>query len=261
MTADQAANLEPITSEDNDTFTTGTFNGISEIQRDKDGFINATAMCKQFGKRFRKIFENHAWQAYLDEFKTEYGVRRNLGEPIYELLKGYSNELRGTYVHPKLINYIAIWASPKYAIHVGMIMDTINEISYATGQTFEETKDKLISKMQLTIDVQKLIMDSQRAIINVSLNEITETSTRTPDNSRKLLTIFLHGTEVKLSADSSHPRALYLVQATMNIKQELKNVIGRYTFNDFVQYSRILALIRGFAPKGETLERERIPEE
>ena len=39
----------------------------------------------------------------------------------------YAPKYRGTYVHPKLINYIAIWASPKYAIYVGKIMDQIND--------------------------------------------------------------------------------------------------------------------------------------
>jgi hypothetical protein len=36
-------------------------------------------------------------------------------------------EHRGYYDHPKLINYIAIWASPKYASTVSEIMDVINE--------------------------------------------------------------------------------------------------------------------------------------
>ena len=39
----------------NETFTRGTYNGISIIRRDSDGFINATDMCKQFNKRFKKI--------------------------------------------------------------------------------------------------------------------------------------------------------------------------------------------------------------
>ena len=48
---------------------------------------------------------------------------------MYDLNKGLcvkNNELRGTYVDPRLINYIAIWASPTYALKVGKIMDSIN---------------------------------------------------------------------------------------------------------------------------------------
>lgn len=118
----------------NESFTRGTYNGISVIIRDKDGFINATHMCQQFNKRFRKIFENHAFQQYLKVFKEIYCACPISGgqeiEPIFQLNKGIPtkyNELRGSYVDKRLINYIAIWASPEYAVYVGVIMDTINE--------------------------------------------------------------------------------------------------------------------------------------
>ncbi|KAA6363566.1 MAG: hypothetical protein EZS28_040906, partial [Streblomastix strix] len=45
---------------------------------------------------------------------------------IYSDIEG-EPQSRGYYVHPKLINYIAIWSSPKYAYTVTQIMDSINE--------------------------------------------------------------------------------------------------------------------------------------
>lgn len=129
-------NVEHLKFENNgETFTRGTYNGISVIIHDKTGFINATEMCKQFNKKFRKIFENHAYQQYFAAFKQEYSARPEMGvqsdtEFLYQLNKGIGvsqNFLRGTYVDPRLINYIAIWASPQYAILVGKIMDSINE--------------------------------------------------------------------------------------------------------------------------------------
>ena len=112
-----------------ETFTRGTYNGIEVFVRDVDGYVNATEMCRQFNKRFRKIYENHAWQAYYEEFKNEYSVIPG-DEFMYQLNKGIPDKLkflRGTYVDPRLINYIAIWASPKYAIKVGKVMDSIND--------------------------------------------------------------------------------------------------------------------------------------
>ena len=41
---------ETITATNGEKFTYGMYNGISIITRDKDGFINATAMCNQFNK-------------------------------------------------------------------------------------------------------------------------------------------------------------------------------------------------------------------
>lgn len=129
-------NVEQIKIECNgETFKRGTYNGISVLIHEKTGFINATEMCKQFGKRFAKINENHAYQEYLKAFQEEFYALPKMGvqsEPkiLYQLNKGFSvreNYLRGTYVDPRLINYIAIWASPKYAITVGKIMDSINQ--------------------------------------------------------------------------------------------------------------------------------------
>ena len=108
-----------------ENFIRGTYNGIAVLIREKDGFINATEMCKQFNRRFRKIFENHSWQAYYEEFCNEYYVRPESGDPLYLLKKGFAR-VQGTYVDPRLINYICFWASPRYAIYVGKIMDSIN---------------------------------------------------------------------------------------------------------------------------------------
>lgn len=117
-----------------DCYTRGTYNGISVIIHDKDGFINASEMCKQFHRRFAKINENHAWQQYYQAFVQEYTTLPEMGgcsEPrfSYQINKGIPDKLkfiRGTYVDPRLVNYIAIWASPQYAIYVGKIMDNIN---------------------------------------------------------------------------------------------------------------------------------------
>ncbi|EAX84210.1 hypothetical protein TVAG_011860 [Trichomonas vaginalis G3] len=49
---------------------------------------------------------------------------------LYKIHAGIPDEIkqvRGTYVDPRLINYIAMWASPKYCIAVGKIMDSIDK--------------------------------------------------------------------------------------------------------------------------------------
>jgi hypothetical protein len=113
-----SANLEQVT-DNNETFTRGTYNGTAIIRRNKDGSINATAMCKQFKRRFAKIHENHAWLEYFEEFKTQYTTLPKMGGFINVINSGVTKDYRGSYVDPRLINYIAIWASPKYAVSVG----------------------------------------------------------------------------------------------------------------------------------------------
>ncbi|KAA6387817.1 MAG: hypothetical protein EZS28_016652 [Streblomastix strix] len=68
---------------------------------------------------------------------------------MYSIDKGYANEYRGYYVHPNLINYIAAWISPKYAVYVRRIMDSINENSQQTHTTFEANTSRLLEQLQL----------------------------------------------------------------------------------------------------------------
>ena len=115
-------------------FINGTYNGISVIKDKSSGFINATSFCNQFNKKFRKIFENHTWQEYIKAFENEYDLSeqstsRDSGMWSFKLNKDIPDKFkqyRGTYIDSRLINYIAIWCSPTYAISVGKIMDSIN---------------------------------------------------------------------------------------------------------------------------------------
>ena len=63
---------QQIIKSNDESFTRGTYNGISIIVREKDGFINATHMCNQFSRRFRNILENKSWKQYIEAFKDEY---------------------------------------------------------------------------------------------------------------------------------------------------------------------------------------------
>ena len=97
-------------------------------------------MCHQFNeKRFKQICENRAWQEYLEEFKIKYMISPEIGKPIYELKRGYTIETRGSYVHPELVNFIAFWSIPKYAINVGKIMDLIIEKNQLSSKTLKDT--------------------------------------------------------------------------------------------------------------------------
>ena len=208
----------------NETFTRGTYNGISVIIRDKDGFINATEMCNQFDKKFRKIFENHTWQAYLEAFKAEYtnspisGGCSNVNH-LYQIPnKGIPDRLkflRGSYVNPKLINYIAIWASPQYAITVGKIMDEINE----RGQLKNISSDENIN------EVLKQLKEE-----NEKLKEHINNTSVPIENSDKDLYIYREDGQFKISADSNKiPNNIiyhFIFPASMNIRQMVHNGFG-----------------------------------
>lgn len=112
----------------NETFTLSAYNGFKIIIRDSDGFINASKVVKQINdkektkKEIKKLFKSVQFQDFENSLKNILPgkiLRYNLNE--------VSKQLRGSYIHPKLINFICFWCSPTYALLVSEIMDSINE--------------------------------------------------------------------------------------------------------------------------------------
>jgi hypothetical protein len=58
-----------------ETFTRTTYNGIPVIVRDKDVYINATELCKQFHADFKKIQKSKAFRKFLKKFEAEHGIK------------------------------------------------------------------------------------------------------------------------------------------------------------------------------------------
>lgn len=88
-------------------------NGAVIDQRAKDGYINATALCKAAGK---------AWADYrrlgnTDDFLIE--LSSDMGIPISDLVQSSKGGLiQGTWVHPQVAINLAQWLSAKFAVQV-----------------------------------------------------------------------------------------------------------------------------------------------
>ena len=113
----------------NETFTQSVYNGFKIIIRNSDGYINASNVVKQINdrenttKQIKTLFKSVQYQDFENRL-------RNILPGInlkYNLINDVNNNLRGSYVHPKLINFICFWCSPSYALLVSEIMDSINE--------------------------------------------------------------------------------------------------------------------------------------
>ena len=112
----------------NETFTLSSYNGFKIIIRDSDGYINASNVVKQINdaektkKQIKTLFKSVQYQDFEKTLKTILPGK----ELKYNLLN-VKNNLKGSYVHPKIINFVCFWCSPTYALLVGEIMDSINE--------------------------------------------------------------------------------------------------------------------------------------
>ena len=112
----------------NETFTLSTYNGFKIIIRNLDGYINASNVVKQINdkektkKQIKTLFKSVQYQDFEKHLKTILP-----GKELKYNLNEVPNHLRGSYVHPKIINFVCFWCSPKYASLDGEIMISINE--------------------------------------------------------------------------------------------------------------------------------------
>src|SRR3954451_3751956 len=84
-------------------------------QRQGDGYINATAMCKAAERQFNDYSRLSSTKPFLDELAAETGI------PVSELVqsfRGGTPTLQGTWVHPQVAIHLAQWLSPKFAVRV-----------------------------------------------------------------------------------------------------------------------------------------------
>lgn len=84
-------------------------------QRVRDGYVNATAMCKAAGKLWADYRRLGTTGQYLEALSADMGI------PITELvqsIRGGSPALQGTWVHPQVAIHLAQWLSPEFAVKV-----------------------------------------------------------------------------------------------------------------------------------------------
>lgn len=135
----------------------------------RNGYVNATKLCKEDNKRFDNWLANQRSKDIIDELYFQLngryqdpstgnqgdenqdpspddenrsarnpadGIQSAICTPTTTLTGGSNPELRGTYVHPLLLPNILSWLSPKFALRVGKIVNM-----YA----IKEKQDKIFS--------------------------------------------------------------------------------------------------------------------
>lgn len=84
-------------------------------QRVRDGYVNATAMCKAADKSWADYNRLGNSTAFLNALSADMGI------PITELvqsIRGGTPDLQGTWVHPQVAINLAQWLSPDFAVKV-----------------------------------------------------------------------------------------------------------------------------------------------
>jgi KilA-N domain len=89
-----------------------SWNGTPISRRTTDGYVNATAMCKANGKRWKDYRESDRCQLYLDALESVAGIS------VHALVESRSGGAGGggTWVHPQVAVDLARWISAPFAV-------------------------------------------------------------------------------------------------------------------------------------------------
>jgi KilA-N domain len=84
-------------------------------QRVKDGYVNATALCKAAGRPWSRYWDARPSRDFAEALSAEIGI--SISELI-QSVKGGDIKLQGTWVHPQVAIHLAQWLSPEFAVKV-----------------------------------------------------------------------------------------------------------------------------------------------
>ncbi len=87
---------------------------VTVLQRETDGYFNATKLSQAAGKRFHNYLRNDTTEAFLAALEAETHIRAS---ELIQTVKG-GNGQQGTWVHPLVAMNLAQWLSPEFAVKV-----------------------------------------------------------------------------------------------------------------------------------------------
>ena len=127
-------------------------NEILDISIRKDGYINATQLCKAGNKLFGHYQKSKQTQDYLQALSSIIGI------PILDLLDSkVGGSHSGTYVHRKVAYHLAQWISPHFAVQVSNVLDEL----MLTGRV-ELGKEKTNAELEDIFQTTRLSLDYQQ---------------------------------------------------------------------------------------------------
>ena len=91
-------------------------------------------------------------QAVINYIDSSYP---STGQLVYALRLNLPSGLQGYYIHRLLVNAVAMWASPKYALHIFMMLDEIAMQERNEMQRRIDEQNEIISKQEQVIIAQQ----------------------------------------------------------------------------------------------------------
>lgn len=183
-------------------------NGIIVSGRIRDGYINATTLCKAGKKKFSHWYENKQSKELIKHLSEELNIPTEYTNPntnenfrnvglIVIINKGPNNK-RGTWVHPDIAVALACWMSPKFFT---MVSRLTRELIATGNATIENKSDEYLAKIEK---------------MNYELMEQDKKYKLLENNHKKILYKRKHhkfkkGPIFYIISDSNNPKTMYKV--------------------------------------------------
>lgn len=136
-------------------------------QRQTDGYVNGTAMCKANNVLINNWLHLKQTKAYIVQLsiETEIPVSK-----LTEVRKGGDSSKQGTWLHSLLALNLGRWISPKFAIwcdrHIKVLIETGQTAIAEPSDPTPSEADRL-TKIELTLEELKELVHEQAAIASL----------------------------------------------------------------------------------------------
>lgn len=141
-------------------YRTGSLGPLTVVVQEEDGYINATKLCRDGGKRLEHWTGNKASGGLIDAASELTGI------PVSSLSSKVSRGPRstwGTYYHPKLIVHIACWCSTQYAM---LVSDIVTEYHTREEKKARRLLEQKVIAQQVELGEREDKIDRKRVKIS-----------------------------------------------------------------------------------------------
>jgi hypothetical protein len=149
----------------------GTYFDFKVLIMSRNGYINATKMCQDEGKRFKDWLKNKSSIELINKLASRLALKI---ADLLIMVKDGDNDSRGTYVHRKLITHFASWISADTALKVSDIVE-----EYIKREQKKVIDEQAIENMSLKEMLQKVLQNSEcsrkeNVELRLSVNNLTD---------------------------------------------------------------------------------------
>ena len=130
-------------------FSIRSWNNTPISRRTTDGYVNATAMCKANGKRWKDYRESDRCQLYLDALESVAGIS------VHALVESRSGGVGGggTWVHPQVAVDLARWISAPFAVWMdGWFLEGLSKAS-TSAPAAALPAERILKVVERTVDI------------------------------------------------------------------------------------------------------------